>query len=228
MALRDALLLSCLLLLVLPSPGSCVMAKAVNEEGYLDVEASSTTGLLGAAAFAPLGASPRKEHAVPPMESTRRSPGPRPGAAQQVMALWGSQGSVGPGASATKTLSGRGAPSQRLQSPNLPIFSCGGCTWIADSPFDNYPNCRTLRMVGAPDCGSGCPTILAFPGVLSYTSCPTGSSDGGIDAGAFKTTGLGHVTQLYVSGNQQNGNIMSPPPGLPAGVFDQLTGLTGL
>ena len=121
MALRDNLLLSCLFLLVLPSPGSCVMAKAVKEEGYLeeDIEAASTTGLLeAAAALAPLGASPRKEHAVPPMESTRRSPGPSPGAAQQAMALWGSQGSAG-GASATKTLGGRGAPSHRLQSPNV-------------------------------------------------------------------------------------------------------------
>ena len=91
MALRDNLLLSCLLLLVLSSPGFCVISKAVNDEEYLDVEASSTTGLLGAAALAPLGASPRMEHAVPPMESTRRSPEPTgsPGAAQQAMAQWG-------------------------------------------------------------------------------------------------------------------------------------------
>ena len=57
-------------------------------------------------------------------------------------------------------------------------FSCGGCTWSKTN--------GALSMAGASDCGSGCPATLGFY-YLSITS---------VDAGAFNSTGLQHVTKL--------------------------------
>jgi Leucine-rich repeat (LRR) protein len=65
-------------------------------------------------------------------------------------------------------------------------------------------------MAGPAGCGSGCPTRLSFND-LGLTS---------IDAGAFGTTGLQHVTSLDLSINQLTN--------LPSGTFDKLTGLVSL
>jgi Leucine-rich repeat (LRR) protein len=63
---------------------------------------------------------------------------------------------------------------------------------------------------GQADCGSNCLATLNFDN-LQITS---------VDAGAFDTTGLSHVTKLTMAGNLFTS--------LPESVFDKMTGLRTL
>ena len=199
MSRRGHLLPFCLLFLLLLSPGSCVPFVAKS----VDKGRSLEDGAEGR------GARVKQAHGLLKDDAALASLGANLRKEHAVPHALASA-RMSPGAAPEPLLGSQGSPGEDIQLPQ----SCGGCTWILTNDMSQGD---TLTMTGAPDCGSGCPTTLDF----TYSGFL--HADGNrvyIDPRAFKTTGLRHVTQVDLSGL----GIQD----IPAGVFNQLTGLTRL